>query len=361
MNKNEKNELFIDNSSIIENTTSKRGKKTLSIDGYILTQKDVLNFKCQECGKEARQRFLYHERFTNHNFICEKCQSKHTMKKNHGVEHALQSKEIMSKVRQTMEKKYGGYALQSKEIMSKTVETNLGKYGVENVYQAKEIKEKIKEKNLEKYGFKYISQNRNIKKIVTINRLTGSYNNIIKRTKNNVKPLFSAEEYRRKGGAGYYTLFNWECKTCGTSFKHHINNGVIPRCPTCFPKLSGHSNQEKEIVEWLTFLGYSIIENDRMIIGPKELDIYLPDYKLAIEYNGIYWHSDIHIEKSYHQDKVKMCHDKGIRLLHIWEDEWLINPEKIKEKILYYVENLNKEIKPVTPKLKEVNGWTIWI
>lgn len=66
-----------------------------------------------------------------------------------------------------------------------------------------------------------------------------------------------------------------------------------------------------------------IIEiNNRKLLYPQELDIYIPEKKLAIEFNGIYWHSSIYREKNYHQEKSKLCQEKGIRLIHIYEDEW---------------------------------------
>lgn len=66
-----------------------------------------------------------------------------------------------------------------------------------------------------------------------------------------------------------------------------------------------------------------IIQNDRIAINPLELDIYIPDKKVAIECNGIYWHSSKVIQDSkYHYNKSKLCEEKGLRLIHIFEYEW---------------------------------------
>lgn len=65
------------------------------------------------------------------------------------------------------------------------------------------------------------------------------------------------------------------------------------------------------------------------IIPPQELDIYLPDVNLAIEFNGVYWHSTkANKHKYYHQNKFKACLAKGIRLIHIYEDEWNDNRKR---------------------------------
>ena len=91
---------------------------------------------------------------------------------------------------------------------------------------------------------------------------------------------------------------------------------------------------EIEITDYIKSI-YSgeIITNTRDVLKPYELDIYIPDKKLAIEVNGLFYHSSLNnnIDKNYHFNKSKMCEDKGIRLIHIYEWEWLKYPEKIKQ------------------------------
>ena len=62
--------------------------------------------------------------------------------------------------------------------------------------------------------------------------------------------------------------------------------------------------------------------SNRTILNGKELDIYLPELNLAFEFNGLYWHSELHKDRRYHLEKTKLCADKGINLIHIWEDDW---------------------------------------
>lgn len=84
------------------------------------------------------------------------------------------------------------------------------------------------------------------------------------------------------------------------------------------------STFEKEIIYFLNELGITnIVANKRTIIG-KELDIFLPDYNLAIEYNGVYWHHDKipHITKTYHRDKFRACENQSIELFTIFSDSW---------------------------------------
>jgi hypothetical protein len=70
------------------------------------------------------------------------------------------------------------------------------------------------------------------------------------------------------------------------------------------------------------------IQGDRTILHGKELDIYIPDKKLAIEFNGTYWHSTVYKDKNYHQEKSLECLKQGVQLIHIFEYEWINSDTK---------------------------------
>ncbi len=110
------------------------------------------------------------------------------------------------------------------------------------------------------------------------------------------------------------------------------------RCKYC-SYINGKSKGEKEVLEYIKSIYNGIIvENDRTTILNNltnhylELDIWLPDINVAIEYNGLYWHSD---EYSINNDTIKLneCKDKGIILFIIIDNEWKKDKEQIKEKI----------------------------
>jgi len=67
----------------------------------------------------------------------------------------------------------------------------------------------------------------------------------------------------------------------------------------------------------------------------KELDIYIPEHNLAIEYCGLYWHTTQYRKKYDHRDKYNLCKKEGISLFTVFSDEWLNNPELIKKMIEY--------------------------
>lgn len=82
----------------------------------------------------------------------------------------------------------------------------------------------------------------------------------------------------------------------------------------------------EDLKSFLLGLGKVIESNDRKILSGKELDFYFPENNLAIEYDGIYWHSFNRIEtqneRYYHVEKTNACENLGIHLLHIFETEW---------------------------------------
>jgi len=93
-----------------------------------------------------------------------------------------------------------------------------------------------------------------------------------------------------------------------------------PVCFICHPK---ESKAQLEIYEFVKSLGVEAESCNRILISPKELDVYVPDHKLAIEYNGLYFHNVKMLpDQKYHQKKLDLCRDKGINLLSIYEDEW---------------------------------------
>lgn len=97
---------------------------------------------------------------------------------------------------------------------------------------------------------------------------------------------------------------------------------------------------ENEIVEFIQSIlpNEELILNSRKIISPKEIDIYIESKKIAIEFNGTYWHCSYNQPSNYHQLKSIECLQKGIRLIHIFEYEW--HNKETKEKIKSFLINL---------------------
>jgi hypothetical protein len=95
------------------------------------------------------------------------------------------------------------------------------------------------------------------------------------------------------------------------------------------------SKSEVEIEEFLRSLGVRVIVCDKKQLSGIELDLYLPDHNIGIEYNGLYWHSENQGKnKNYHINKTTKCLEKNIHLIHIFSDEWLSKKEIIKNRLI---------------------------
>ena len=115
------------------------------------------------------------------------------------------------------------------------------------------------------------------------------------------------------------------------------------------------SYSEKELSDFVKSLGVEIIENDRTIISPKELDIYIPSKKLAIEFDGLYYHSELFVNKNYHLDKTNECNEKGIDLIHVFEDDWVEHKEIVKSMIKSRLGIYDRKIFARKCQIKEIS------
>lgn len=133
------------------------------------------------------------------------------------------------------------------------------------------------------------------------------------------------------------------------------NRKIIKKILTSNKKGNIFSLKEKSVSNWLKSLNINVIENSRNIIYPKELDIYLPDYNIAIEFNGLYWHSELFKDKNYHLDKTLRCKENGIDLIHIFENEWENKKDIIKSIILKKINKFKSFIDLSKCVFKKIN------
>lgn len=111
----------------------------------------------------------------------------------------------------------------------------------------------------------------------------------------------------------------------------HINDKC--GCPECAKELTV-SKDEKELQDFIKDMCNEVECNTRNILNEnKELDIYVPDKKIAIEFDGLYWHNEKNKPDDYHLNKTKQCNEKGIQLIHIFEDEWINKQNIVKSRI----------------------------
>ncbi len=224
-------------------------------------------------------------------FCCSKCMST--------------SKTIKEKINKTCFNRYGMHVNSTIEKKNDIKNTCYSKYGVSCVFKSDNIKNAIKTKHVLKYGSYYIS--RTLKNIKYYNKEYIIQNFIDE--KSQIKLNNMCEFYNIKPITVYKKL-------------HALN--------ISFKKRKGTSNAETEIFDYIASLGKEVVQGDRTLIG-KELDIVSGD--LAIEYHGLMFHSfgiskyNMFNKPICNKDdnlvKLKLCNDKNINLLQIFENEWL--------------------------------------
>lgn len=90
-----------------------------------------------------------------------------------------------------------------------------------------------------------------------------------------------------------------------------------------------NDQNKKYISDFIKGLGLNVIEEYTLPNG-KSVDIYIPDKKIAFDYNGLYWHSEHKgRDKWYHLNKINYCKKIGFRLYYIWEDDYTKNKERV--------------------------------
>jgi len=134
---------------------------------------------------------------------------------------------------------------------------------------------------------------------------------------------------------------------------NHVN--ASQGCPKCTHRVS---KGEQEIFDYLlNELNITVVQSDRGILEGLELDIVSHDKKIAIEYNGLYYHSERSgKDKHYHISKTQACEQLGYRLVHIWEDEWLYNKGKIKNYLKHLFGVSNEKIYGRKTKIDYINS-----
>lgn len=148
------------------------------------------------------------------------------------------------------------------------------------------------------------------------------------------------------------TLSKFKCLECDTVFENTI---MYVRCPNCYPKLSGVSNAEIEIKDFIESLGIRTEKRRFPILN--EIDIFVPSLNIVFEYNGLYWHSEeMGKGKYYHLNKQIEANKLGLDLIHIFEHQWLNKKDIIKSIIKAKLNKLDKKCYAREVVIKSINS-----
>ena len=252
---------------------------------------------CPICGKKFKIRKKY-EKIT----CSPECRREYV---------ELHKDEIKAKQSEALRKAFAKKTKEEKDLMIERARaTSIARYGKPNFAQTEEGR-RMSSEVMKKY--KRLWDKENVEK-----KLIPKYKQIC--DKDNLDLL----EFRSRFDCTV------RCRKCGNVFitktlGYLTKDTTTHRCRVCYPiePITGPTKIENEMASFLDSLGVSYYKNCRNVIHPLELDFYLPEYRTAIEMDGLFWHSEISKPNpEYHLKKTEMCISQGVRLVHIFEDEW---------------------------------------
>jgi len=307
---------------------------------------------CINCGNEVKN--------WSENFLCSLCKKtqktqkqKETFLKNYGTDNPAKVKSIYEKVKQTNLEKYGvENPAQNKEIYNKVKQTNLEKYGVENPSQCDKIKEKKKKTTQQNFGVDYPQQHKDIRekskstlienfgvdnpmrsseiydkaKQTNIERYGSEYvsQSMVLQTRKLDPNYESILREKYKEYCDKELPFNWLSRESNIPISL-LKTIMFDLNLEIKKHYSNVSSEEYDLYQHITsFYNEEIIQSDRKQLSGKEIDIWLPEKKLGIEYHGLYGHSE---KPNAHLEKYKLAKDANIFLIQIFSSEWKNKPE----------------------------------
>jgi hypothetical protein len=294
----------------------------VSYYNYNISIKNTGSYYCKDCKHLKAETTNLQKYGVKSTLQTEKVKekSKETLIEKYGVDHFSKSSDFKEKLKN----KLGSYSsLTLEAVKEKSKETLLKKYGVDHFSKSLAFRQKYKETMLKKYGVDHFSKTEVFKKKLK-------------------------EKFIREHGDFQILDIDSEfliikCDKCEKVyqihkglFKNRVNKYKVEPCVYCNPinsfTSSGAELKFKEFIQE-NYEG-EIITNSKQIITPYELDIYLPELKLAFEFNGLWWHNELYKEKKYHLQKTEACEEQGLHLIHIYEDDWLYKRDIIESRIL---------------------------
>lgn len=252
--------------------------------------------------------------------------------------------------KQTQKDRYGVECYMSlPEFKTRRVETWKKNLGVDNSFKSPIVREHHRQNCLEEHGVEYTTQRRDVidKQLKTQRR---NYYTSHLMHDSSYKPLFTIEQFAnaKRTDQLWWQCLNEDCRhVFAAPYARYCQcAGHLDKfCPFCrSPYQRNASRTEYQIAKFIreNFKGLEVIHHqkvNRHIIPPNEIDIWIPEKKIAIEYNGVFWHS-VEFDTRYRRttknkifDKTVKCESLGIRLVHIYEDEWRGNCQKTKDLI----------------------------
>lgn len=271
----------IDNPVLCKHCKAERVSFKNFTEGYFIYCSTSCSTKCPERNEKI-------SRNNDYSTISEKVRNTNIRK--YGVPYSTQTSIMKEKTKRTKLERYGDEYYSNK---NQRIQTNLNRYGVEHCFQNTTIQLKItnsiQSRTPELWSAEWLQEQNQTKSLTEIaNELGLSYRTVwLAFQRMDIEPNFFRPDYNK------------------------LQNEIACSIPV------------------------KVIQNDRNILKPKEIDIWLPDHNLGIELNGIFWHSFDYVptkdEANRHWLKTQLAEEKGIHLIQIWDDEWYSSQEIVRD------------------------------
>ena len=264
-----------------------------------------------------------------------------------GCDWFFQSKEFEEKKLEAWQKSGYDHPMHSDEVKQKMSDRYFAEHGVRHAFEDPAVVEKIRQTNIENFGAPTPAQCQELRAVMHAksaeSKVRAYYRDTILNFED-VEPMFSEDFYAEHRDCDFQ--LQWRCKLCGSEFSSAFRHEE-PRCEKCKPKIysSSTSELEREVFEFICSVKspykccFSQAENWSVLaLQKQQLDIVCIDpatskVAIAFEVNGVYWHSTSMKPHNYHLNKTRACEKMGIKLVHIWEDEWLEKKDEMKKLI----------------------------
>lgn len=260
---------------------------------------------CLNCGKVFKNFISFNQGYRK--YCCPKC--------------AMTDPSMIAAREQTCIQKYGvKNPLAMDSTRKRLAEVSLDRYGTITPVASKVVRERVKQSVIKRYGVDHVFKSDEVKQRAK-DRYLQKYADT--RWQQRVKLIERARTVELVGDRTYQDdkIYTWK-HSCGKIFTSKVTSGYILACPDCKEQFT--SSGETEIKTFIESFGFKTEARLRNLIHPYEIDIFIPEKRLAIEYNGDYFHStSVNTDKNYHLRKLQLCEAAGIKLINVFEHQWL--------------------------------------
>jgi hypothetical protein len=239
----------------------------------------------------------------------------------HGVTNAYQAQFVKDAIKETMNERYGAdHPMQSPEIYARAVQSFVDHYGVDNPMKDDGVKRTHQDTMMANHGVHNPSQLHLDRQLYAIIQNKNDFSRLLESS--------SLSEICERYGCSIKTIYD-------NHDRHELD--ILKR--------GVRSRYEEEIALSLTNMNVEFVRNSTALTHPQQVDFYIPHHNLAIEFNGLYWHSEGGGKKdrAYHAKKTEQCIEGHVQLLTIFEDEW----NNHRETIINHIKHLCKKTEKV--------------